>query len=73
MTIYKFLWGCRTIEISAESPRNAVLKFRQSFDKSQWDIWFVAPKMNTFIAFRDFYIYEDKEALYYDCEVKPVH
>ena len=73
MTVYKFLWGCRTIEISAESPRNAVLKFRQSFDKSQWDIWYVLPKERTFVAFRDFYITEGKEVLYYDCDVKPVY
>ena len=73
MTAYKFMWGYYPETIFAENPRNAVLKFRQLYNKSKWDIWFVAPKLNTFIAFRDFYIYEDKEALYYDCDVKPVY
>lgn len=73
METYKFLWRHFPTEIRAKSPRNAVLKFRQLYDKSQWDIWYVLPKERTFIAFRDYYISDKDGVLYYDCEVKPIY
>lgn len=73
MDVYKFMWGYTPVEITATSPRNAVLKFRQLYDKSQWDIWYVLPKERTFVAFRDYYIGDAEGVLYYDCDVKPVY
>lgn len=73
MMIYKFLWSCRMIEISAESPRNAVLKFRQLYNLSHWTIWFALPKDNVFICVRDWELIDDNKILYFECDIKPVY
>lgn len=73
METYKFMWGYYPVSVTATSPRNAVLKFKQIYDKSQWDVWYVLPKERTFVAFRDYHISDKDGVLYYNCEVKPVY
>ena len=73
MTEYKFYFGYSHCFITAECERNAVLKFRQLYNLSNWTIWYVLPRESTFICIRDYLITDAKGVLYYDCEVKPVY
>ena len=73
MTEYKFYFGCSRYFITAECARNAVLKFRQLYNLSNWTVWYVLPKENTFICIRDYILTDNKGVLYYDCDVKPVY
>lgn len=73
MKTFTFYTGYNKWEINAESPRNAVLKFRQQLNAYSWDIWFALPRENAFICIRDRYLEKDDTILYYDCEVTPIY
>ncbi len=73
MTDYKFYFGYSHVVISAESPRNAVLKFRQIYTLSHWTIWFALPKEHSFICIRDYNLIDDDKVLYFECDIKPMY
>lgn len=73
MTEYKFYYGYACERVFAENPRNAVLKFRQNFALTKWEIWYALPKEHTFLCMRDYCLTDDNKVLYYECNIKPVY
>ena len=73
MKDYRFYFGHSYEVITAETARNAVLKFRQMFNLSYWTIWYALPKEHTFVCVRDYRISDDDKVLFYDCSVIPVY